>query len=88
MCWEMVGIELEEITTTTRNTADDDMFVVMRSCFEGIHLTTIHLDSRGELQITHSASVGGGDFRRRHVTGNDAFQTVFYDRFQMSRHVL
>ena len=81
MCWEMVGIELVEVATATRNTADDDMFVVMRSFFEGIHLATIHLDSRGELQVTHSASVGGGDFRWRHVAGNDAFQTVFYDRF-------
>ena len=57
MCWEMVGVELVEVTTTTRDTADNDMFVVMRSFFEGIHLTTIHFDSRSELQITHSASM-------------------------------
>ena len=85
---EMVGVELQETSSTTRNTADDDVFLVMEAFFDGVHGTPVTIVALNRHNITHAASVGGGNLRMRGVVRNNAFQTVFYDRFQMSRHVL
>ena len=79
--WEMVGVELQETSSTTRNTADDDVFLVMEAFFDGVHGTPVTIVALNRHNITHSASVGGGNLRMRGVIGNNTFQTVFYDRF-------
>ena len=78
---EMVGIELVEFAAPTRYTTDDDMFVVTTAFFMRTHGSVIHFDGRNKLQIAHSASVGCGNFGVWNISRNDAFQTVFNDRF-------
>ena len=91
---ERIGLVRTERTSgrftcsTTRDTADDDVFFVMEAFFDGVHGTPVTIVALNRHNITHSASVGGGDLRMRGVVRNNAFQTVFYDIFQMSRHVL
>ena len=85
---KMVGIELENVPSATRDTADDNVFFVMVAFLDGVHGTPVTIVALNRHNIAHSASMGGGNLRMRGVVRNDAFQTVFYDRFQMSRHVL
>ena len=85
---EMVGVELQETSSTTRNTADNNVLLVMVPFLDGVHGTPVTIVALNRHNITHSASVGGGNLRMRGVVRNNAFQTVFYDRFQMSCHVL
>lgn len=82
----MVGIELEELASATRKTADDDMFSEVVAFLDGVHSTPEHINAGNGHEIAHSASVGSGDVRMRSVVRNGAFQTVFYDRFQVSCH--
>ena len=84
----MVGVELQEVPAATRDAANNDVLSVMESLFDGVHGTIEHRVELNRHNVTHSASVGGGNLRMRGVIGNHAFQTVFYDRFQMSCHVL
>ena len=76
------------MTSATRDTADDNVFLVMTSFLDGVHGTIEHFDVSNRHEIAHSASVGGGNLRMRGIVGNDAFQTAFYDRFKMLCHVL
>ena len=85
---ETVRVELENMPSASRDTTDDDVFSVMESFFGGVHGTIEHRVELNRHNVTHSASVGGGNLRMRGVIGNNAFQTVFNDRFQMSCHVL
>ena len=80
---EMVGVELIEVAAPTRDTADDDVFLVMTAFFVRIHDAVVHLDGRNELKVTYSASMGSGNFGVGDLARYDALQTVFYDRFQM-----
>ena len=83
-----VRVELENMPSATRDTADDDVFRVFVPFFDGVHGTIEHCVELNRHNVTHSASVGSGNLRMRGVIGNNAFQTVFNDRFQMSCHVL
>ena len=87
-CREMVGIELQEVASAARNTADDDVFVVMTAFLNGIHGAPEHFDGCYGHEIAHSPSVGSGNLRMRRVVRDSALQTVFYDRFQVSSHLL
>ena len=86
--WEPVSVELENMPSATRDTADDDVFLIMESFIDSVHGTIEHSVELNRHNVTHSASVGGGNLRMRGIVRYDAFQTVFYDRFQMSCHVL
>ena len=86
--WETVRVELENMPSVTRDTTNDDVFFVMEPFLDGVHGTIEHRVELNRHNVTHSASVGGGNLRMRGVIGNHAFQTVFNDRFQMSCHVL
>ena len=83
-----VGVELEDVPSATRDTADDDVFLIMESFIDSVHGTIEHSVELNRHNVKHSASVGGGNLRMRGIVRYDAFQTVFYDRFQMSCHVL
>ena len=85
---EMVGIELEEITSAARDTTDDNVFAIMVAFLDGVHGSPQHFDGRYGHKIAHSPSVGSGNLRMRGVIRDCAIQTVFYDRFQMSCHLL
>lgn len=85
---KMVGVELEELASMARNTTDNDMFVIMAAFGMGVHGAPEEIDRRYRHKIAYSASVGSGNIGVRSVIRNNAFQTVFNDRFQMSCHVL
>lgn len=78
---EMVSVELMELASPARGTADDDVFVIMTAFLTGVHDTIIHVNAERELQIANSATMGGGDFGVRNIARNDATQTVFYYGF-------
>ena len=80
---EMVGVELIEVAAPTRDTADNDVFLVMTAFFVRIHDAVVHLDGIDELKVTYSASVGSGNFGVRDLARYEGLQTFFYDRFQM-----
>ena len=84
---EMVGVELED-ATMARVMADDDMLLVVCAFLERIHLAPEVFDALHRHEIAHSPGMGSGNVRVRGVVRYNALQTVFDDRFQMSRHVV
>ena len=82
------GIELQDLSSAMRNTTDDDVFAVVPTFLMRTHGTPEHVNADNRHEVAHSASVGSGDLRMRGVVRNCAFQTVFYDRFQVSCHCL
>ena len=77
----MVGIELEQLSSAARNTADDDVFMVVAAFLVGAHGTPEHINADNRHKVSHSASVRGRDVRMRSVVRDSAFQTANDVRF-------
>ena len=77
---EMVGIELEDVSTAGV-TADNNVFFVTATFSDGVHGATEVFDCSSRHKIAHSPGMGSGNIRIRCVRRNNVSQTVFNDRF-------
>ena len=72
---EMVGIELEE-TFSVWHSADNDVFFVAMTFFDGIHRSPVGFVEFYRHKIAHASSARCGIGRELHIMVNDASQTV------------
>ena len=83
---ETVGVELQELSSAARDTADDDVFFVVASFLDGVHGAPQRINAYYRHKIAHSPCMGSGNVGMRRVVRNSSFQTPNNARFQMLRH--
>jgi len=83
---KMVGIELEQLSSATRNTSCNDVFAVATAFFDGVHGPPERIDAYGRHQVAHSPGVGSGYACMRSAARGDALQTANDACFQVLSH--